>query len=582
MLIMKPLLFVLLLVFLPDISLLSQQECYTHSSHARSACFDFVGNISTTSNYTFGPVTASNTPIKSIRCIVHVVRRGDGSDNFQNTSSHKSIISGVFSDANSVFSGNKALSHAGPCASVFLNDSRIRLSISKYVFHENDDLFCAGSPNSNPGACDFYSDLVTDYSGLTSFEKNNSLHIFIIGCRIKSGNEFHAPGGYAAGIPTKNENFIVVKSWYHFLVTNNGQEELEIAQNLAHEVGHTVGLYHSFLNDHLCDTYDGNQAQTNNVMDYKQDKQEALSRRQIERMHYFLLGHSNTGDIKDVNASSISKPTPTISGPSAICSNGGVFHVSNHQLGTFVSWSVSPSNAVTNPTGDGSEVTLMPTGYTGSATITFNVDYGAYGTRTGSHSFTISQGITGTVSSGGQTQTMQGSGSFDVTSTNVIANIDAPGATSFTWTKTCGTGTFLTQNSGKKLTLYMVPGGYTCFNVTTTNSSCGTLSATLTFYHVGSNYSFYPNPTNGDLWVEADKDKKIKIKDKDGIESTIDIKPGIDQITLLDKEGHFIKGKKLPNKTKKGKISLDGLKPDVYIVVVKDGNVLIEEKIIKN
>jgi hypothetical protein len=120
------------------------------------------------------------------------------------------------------------------------------------------------------------------------------------------------------------------------------------------------------------------------------------------------------------------------------------------------------------------------------------------------------------------------------------------------------------------------------FNINTTNSSCGNLTKQVYFVHTGSYYSFFPNPTTGELWIEAEEDKDIKIKHEEGNEFNVIVKPGLDEIILLDKEGHFIMNRKLPAKSKKARISLDGLKPDVYVVIVKDGNVMVEERIIKN
>ena len=362
----------------------SQSDCvYDPTATARTACHsceNFTRNIPTTSNYTFGPVSAATTPTKTIRCIIHVIQKEAPSspENFQNTTQHKSIIADRFTVANSVFSSNTQLSNQGTCSSIFLNDSRIRLSITKYVFHQNNTYHNSGNYFNNcipVGSCDFYNQFVANYSGLTTSEKENNLHVFILGCRtISSSNpSLHCtPGGYASGIPSSNEKYIILNAWYHFLLgagINQGKE-LEISQNIVHEVGHAIGLFHTYQygDDYLCDTYQGSSAQTNNVMDIKVDQQKAFSQGQIERMHYFLLGHA--GDTYKINASSVSKPTPAIAGQTVLCSTGADYYVSNHQLGTVVSWSVSPTSAVQVASGNGSTAHLVPSTYKGSATIT--------------------------------------------------------------------------------------------------------------------------------------------------------------------------------------------------------------------
>ncbi len=315
-------------------------------------------------------------------------------------------------------------------------------------------------------------------------------------------------------------------------------------------------------------------------MDLKDNYMLAWSRRQIERMHYFLLGQA--GDIYELNKYSISKPTPTVVGPSTICENGATFYVSNHQLGTVVSWSVSPSNAVQVATDDGSQADLVPSStYTGSATITFVVDYGYYGTKSASKTFTISEGITGTVTSGGYTNPMY-SGNH-VTSTSVSAAVEAPGATSFTWTKVGGSGSWYTYNSGKNLSLTLAPNGDITFTISTTNSTCGTLSRTVYFSEIGGYYIFYPNPTVNELYVKVkEQSTEIDVLDKTGASKKVELSFGIDQISLYSKNGNFIKQKKLPKGSLQGSIDLNGLMQDMYVVKVMDGERVIEAKIMKN
>lgn len=69
-------------------------------------------------------------------------------------------------------------------------------------------------------------------------------------------------------------------------------------------------------------------------------------------MHYFLLGQSDALDIHEM-ISTTTTNTPSIAGPSSIWCSGGTYYISNHQLGTIESWSVTPASLVQNPTGNG-------------------------------------------------------------------------------------------------------------------------------------------------------------------------------------------------------------------------------------
>ncbi|MCB0686327.1 MAG: T9SS type A sorting domain-containing protein [Saprospiraceae bacterium] len=465
-------------------------------------------------------------------------------------------------------------------------DSKIKMDIVQVLFHKNSVAWAKTNQDS-------WSSEYTTYvenSSLVNY-KYNSIHVFLPG-------ESSEGDGIAFGQGYKSYNVCQGAPYRH------PNEPYNLAALIRHEVCHNLGLDHTWSGSDGCDDTPTNcncwnigmpctsacpcgpsalncdtpGEVSNNIMDYNADKN-AITQCQLHRMHANLM--SSSGNYRIVTSTPVKK-TPTISGPSCLTSVSS-YVMTNHEFGTTASWSVSPTSAVTVASGCGNVAVLTPKpGASGTATITYTMTYGKHGSKSGTYTFTVNPDITGTVTSGGSTYPFYGGGNF-VDGTSVSAAIQAPGATSFTWTKTGGSGSWSTYNSGKNLSLTLSTGGDISFNITTTNSTCGTLSTSCYFVHIGGYYSFYPNPTNGDLFVEVLEDEiEIDVPDGEGKIKKEKIKFGMEKLSLYDKSGNLLKEIKVSNGSKKATLSLSGLTPDVYIAKIKDGNRTIESKIIKN
>lgn len=126
-------------------------------------------------------------------------------------------------------------------------------------------------------------------------------------------------------------------------------------------------------------------------MDYGLFK-DALTRCQINRIHYFLLGGSDynnmlfgcgNDDVSDCVISGVNITTPIVSGPISICNpNGSNYNIDNLQLGVTVNATATPATLFQNADiCGGPGITFKPatTTNSGGAILTFTTSFGKYG-----------------------------------------------------------------------------------------------------------------------------------------------------------------------------------------------------------
>lgn len=185
------------------------------------------------------------------------------------------------------------------------------------------------------------------------------------------------------------------------------------------------------------------------------------------------------------------------------------------------------------------------------------------------------QNMAGTIISSGY------SGPLNCCSQNIgvssaTVNISAPTGTTFTWTKTNGTGNF-----------YAFPGG-TMLNLTdlgTVNlkvvftSNCVSVTKNFSFYNSGSYYTVSPNPTTGDLLVEVTSEEELE--ELINQETGEPVNTFMQTVTLRDHAGKIV-FKDTPGKRETTfHKNISHLEAGTYFLEIRSGKILVEKTIVK-
>ena len=245
---------------------------------------------------------------------------------------------------------------------------------------------------------------------------------------------------------------------------------------------------------------------------------------------------------------------PTISGASIVCVSNSTFTLHNRPPSTAVTW--TKSNNLSYVSGQGTNnyrVRASSSSTSGSGWVQANIN-GAAVRKTfwvGKPNFTLD----------GETEVgvrMPG-----------IAIIDYPndqyqGVTNVNWTRS---GAIITVNG------YLTTGkfragsqaGYGAVYANATNA-CGSKESRLLINVTGGWYKTYPNPAKDILTVEIEQDKMSKEMQTKEVEIRL-----YDKLMIMKKHKVF-KGNLI-------RLNLNDLKPDVYILQLKIGDEIFEEKI---
>jgi hypothetical protein len=330
---------------------------------------------------TYAAVDPNNTEIKTVRITFHIIQKSDGSSNFIDNQASRTWLSvNLMNAINAKMGGLQPMNL--PTSSPTINDCRIRFSLANIYFWQ-DDYGWAYQQTQSFGDY-LHNSYVTNQASVSY--KDNSVHIFM--------SENTTGKGRASGFGDKQ--WITLSGIYTKYLANNTWDTASLT---CHELGHSLGLYHTWSGDDCNDTPNnpncwninepaGCTPLSNNLMDYNAASN-ALTICQTNKMHFYLLG--GVGNISDCLVSSVTVQTPTIVGSDLICSSGTTYTLTNLQLGVTSTWNTSPTNFFQNNTGCSNVANVLPISSSvgGAGQISFNFDWQKYGTSSTSKNFWV-------------------------------------------------------------------------------------------------------------------------------------------------------------------------------------------------
>ncbi len=237
------------------------------------------------SNYI--PTIPEHNPIKKVRLILHIFQKNDGSGNFQQTEKDISWIrSQIFREVNSIMANLPPMKLE--TNSKHIKDSRIRYHLDTILFHQDDFAWDMKCDKHGKASCkisfrfgnELYEKYVASASDLE--HKFQAIHLFF--------GENEKGKGRASGIGDKK--WTIITGSYTMYQSKNFWEPAGL---IRHELGHNLGLIHTWDTDDYCDDTPRNSGCwngencSNNMMDYNA-QQAALTACQLGRMHFYLCG----------------------------------------------------------------------------------------------------------------------------------------------------------------------------------------------------------------------------------------------------------------------------------------------------
>ncbi len=245
------------------------------------------GACNISSNYTPNEEYLDNYSTIHIRVDFHVFQKDDSSDNFQNTTNDKNHLIAILDDVNRRYSNLVTPFPSGN----LITDSRIKFVLGGIYFYQNSSI----AVDMNRSKANQALTIIHNNSSLSNDQKFNTLHI-IHGIGIY--------GGLASWFNDKD--WIYVKNYYgdYLADSYDGTFNYSIEKNsghLSHEIGHSLGLWHTFQGGNNCSDIGSNvQGGTNNMMDYVASpyEYESLSECQLGIIQKNLKGLSG-GNISD-------------------------------------------------------------------------------------------------------------------------------------------------------------------------------------------------------------------------------------------------------------------------------------------
>lgn len=274
---------------------------------------------------------------------------------------------------------------------------------------------------------------------------------------------------------------------------------------------------------------------------------------------------------------SVSHPSMSINGPNDFCNNN-VYSVTNLPSGATVSWSASPSGVVYFTNASGSQVTVNKSN-AGIINLIASVTTSCSTYTVNSSSITVGVPLNGGIATSpdqGLTLKSWAEG-YNLIWEDSYVYWGLQGTSASQYSLVGGSVSWNSSNYYPNVDFYLGSGSYATFKVDVTSGSCSE-SLYYTFVPISNPYSYYslaPNPVSSDLTIYVDEEKLKNQK----IEKSPD--QVIQQVIIIDKLGNVVTQQKYPTTTKKVRLSVSGLTPDMYIAQIFNGKKLTSIKFMK-
>lgn len=193
----------------------------------------------------------------------------------------------------------------------------------------------------------------------------------------------------------------------------------------------------------------------------------------------------------------------------------------------------------------------------------------------------VCSGIWGTITnSGGSTQPLY-TVNF-VSSQTIDVDIDAIQTSSFSWDLISSSYvSWVTYNNGKGMSLNLNNGNTASFEVSYDNP-CALDSVYYTFIYYGGWYNVYSNPTMDCIDLTTIDAYEIEYRDEKGKTKKLKIDPKIKKIKVLDDSGNIVKNKVYTMKKKYDRICLGEMENGIYYLIINEGEKeMYTERIVK-
>ncbi|MFZ4454761.1 MAG: hypothetical protein ACOYOT_00920 [Bacteroidales bacterium] len=205
----------------------------TRSANSANCSFNDV-SIDNIENVLFEP--SANSEIIYVKLNLHIMQKSDGSNNFQDNSTHRAYILSIIQGLNEIYSNIQQPRWNGLKNDPYIIDSKIRFVVDGLFFHK-DDVANIEYP---------YEYCYNTYAVNT----NSSINVFF--CELQN---YHYLAGRGQGLLGENSNYARLFSHYYDYINNPNHTPAIDAELIAHELGHCLGLFHTRQPDELSDTY---------------------------------------------------------------------------------------------------------------------------------------------------------------------------------------------------------------------------------------------------------------------------------------------------------------------------------------